>query len=118
MTLFGRSGSAGLLLGDVLLLLGALFIAIFIRNGRTPNVDDLSVLLVPFLLIFSVWVLVFFISDLYGRQAFLFESRLPGILSRAQIINSLFAVLFFYLLTSLGITPKTILFLVIIISSS
>lgn len=117
MSLLGRFGSFALLLGDALFLVGALFIAVLVRQWGIPSLEELSALFVPFLFLFSVWILVFFISDLYGKQAFLFESRLPGVLWRAQIANSLFAVLFFYLLSSLGVTPKTILFLVIVTSS-
>ena len=58
-----------------------------------------------------VWLAVFYIADLYGRSFYLGEKKLFGMLLKSQLINSVIAISFFYLLTFYDITPKTVLFI-------
>ena len=69
-----------------------------------------------FSIIFIVWIIVFFIAGLYEKHTVLFKNRLPNIIFNAQVVNTFIAVLFFYLIPYLGITPKTNLFIYLIIS--
>jgi exopolysaccharide biosynthesis polyprenyl glycosylphosphotransferase len=66
--------------------------------------------------LFVAWIAVFFILGLYEKQAYLFRSRLPALLIQAQAANALLGVAFFYLVPWFGISPKTTLFLYLIIS--
>ncbi len=111
MQVVTRKGTLILLAGDLFLFIVALWLALFVRNASTPDWATLSVHLSPFALVFAVWILVFFIADLYGRQTSLFQRRLPQIIFNAQLVNSGLAVIFFYFLPYFGITPKTILFI-------
>ena len=58
----------------------------------------------------------FFIAGLYEKHTLILKSRLPAIILNTQIINSVIAVLFFYFIPYFGITPKTNLFLYLLIS--
>lgn len=105
-----------LFLGDVVLFVLALWATLILRNlvGDTPQL--FSVHIVPFSILFAVWVLVFYISSLYEPHVVILKSRIPGIILNVQALNSAIAVLFFYLIPSFGITPKTVLFIDLIIS--
>lgn len=111
MQVVSRKGTLVLLVGDLFLFVVALWLTLLVRNGATPDWPTLSVHLSPFIIVFAVWILVFFIADLYGRQTSLFQRRLPQTIFNAQLVNSGLAVIFFYFLPYFGITPKTILFI-------
>lgn len=61
-------------------------------------------------------VVIFFIAGLYEKHTVILKSRLPHIIFQAQFINSIMAVLFFYLVPSFGIAPKISLFIYLIVS--
>jgi len=63
-----------------------------------------------------VWVGVFFIAGLYEKHTTILKNRLPSIILNTQIVNSIVAILFFYLIPYFGITPKTILFIYLVVS--
>ena len=71
---------------------------------------------VPFSIIFAVSVLVFFIAGLYEKHTVILKSRLPNLIFRAELINSIIAVLFFYFIPYFGISPKISLFIYVIVS--
>jgi len=102
--------------GDVILLYCALWLTLAIRYGALPTKELLSNHLTPFSLLFAVWVLIFFIAGLYEKHTLILKSRLPSVILNTQIINSVIAVLFFYFIPYFGITPKTNLFLYLLIS--
>lgn len=111
MQVVTRKGTLVLLAGDLFLFVVALWLALLVRNAATPDWATLSIHLSPFAIVFAVWIMVFFIADLYGRQTSLFQRRLPQTIFNAQLVNSGLAVIFFYFLPYFGITPKTILFI-------
>lgn len=100
-----------LLFGDIFFFLIALWVTLFVRNWTWPDWTSFLNHLAPFLIIFGVWLIVFFISDLYRSQTALSKKRLPATIVNTQIINSLIAVLFFYFIPYFGITPKITLFI-------
>lgn len=105
-----------LLLGDVAFFFLALWLTLIFRYGNIPNSALWSSHLVPFSLLFAIWVLVFFIAGLYEKHTLILKSRLPAIILRAQVVNSGIAVLFFYLVPYFAITPKTNLFIDLLFS--
>lgn len=117
MSFLGRQEAFILFIGDTLLFGLSLWLALFLRSRSLPTGSELSTLVLPFSFIFALWLLVFFIADLYGRRAFTTGSVLSSILLQAQIANAIMAVFFFYLVPYFGVAPKTILFLSIVISS-
>lgn len=103
-------------MGDVLLLYVALFASLFVRYSFNISSDILRVHIVPFSILFVLWILVFLIGGLYEKHIRVHKNRLPSTILKVQIINSLLAVVFFYSIPAFGIAPKTTLFIYLIIS--
>ncbi len=105
-----------LILGDILVLFFSLWLALFIRYAELPALADFTVHLVPFSFIFAIWMVVYFIYDFYGNQTTILQKKLSNLLLSAHIINSVIALAFFYLIPYFAITPKTTLFIFLIVS--
>jgi len=117
MLFSSRKESLVLFLGDVLIFYISLILGLLVRYGQWPGWDTFSdYFLLPFTILFVVWILVFLIAGLYEKHTSLLKSRLPSIILNAQLANSAIAALFFYLIPYFGITPKTTLFIVLVIS--
>lgn len=115
MAISGKKETLILFLGDIVLLYFSLWSALAIRDWQLP-VRSWGIHIYPFSIIIAVWVLVFFISGLYEKHTLILKSRLPGTVFNAQVVNSFIAVVFFYFIPYFGITPKTNLFIYLIIS--
>ncbi len=100
-----------LFFGDLASFYFALYLAQFIRIGSLPGLSQFIDLAWPFSILFLIWIVVFFASDLYGKQTAISLRRLPSVVLNAQIINVSLAVVFFYFIPYFGVTPKTILFI-------
>ncbi len=103
-----------LFLGDVGVLILSLLLTLRLRYGQIePELWNAHIL--PFGIIFAVWLLVFYVAGLYDIR------RLRGILDflgtflGAIAVNAALAVAFFYLIPIFRIAPKTNLVLVIIL---
>lgn len=105
-----------LLVGDFFFFLVSLWVTLFLRNWQAPTDAVFSLHLVPFTLIFVVWIVIFYIAGLYEKQTIILKSRLPNILANTLVASSLIAVAFFYFIPFFGITPKTILFIYLAVS--
>lgn len=116
MPIANRKEPIILFLGDILIFLAALWLMLFFRYGDLPTAEAFYTHVVPFSILFVVWVITFFIAGLYEKHTVLFKSRLPHVLLNVAVINSTIAVLFFYFLPIFGIAPKTNLFIYLIIS--
>ncbi|MBX4200487.1 exopolysaccharide biosynthesis polyprenyl glycosylphosphotransferase [Candidatus Parcubacteria bacterium] len=116
MNLLDRKSPLILLVGDIFFFLLSLWITLFLRSFSFPSGALFSAHLVPFGLLFVVWVVVFYIAGLYERHTLLLTSTLPGVLFNTLVANSIIAVLFFYFIPLFGIAPKTILFIYLIVS--
>jgi len=105
-----------LLVGDICVLTIALWVTLLLRYLELPGVNTFYVHLLAFLVIFPVWIFIYFIYDLYSNQTSLLQSRLANLLFNAHIINSVIALAFFYFIPFFAITPKTNLFIFLVIS--
>ncbi len=105
-----------LLLGDVFFFLVSLWLALFFRNLSIPSQEFFVTHLEPFGFLFVVWIAMFYIAGLYEKHTLLLKSKLPSILFNVLVANSAIAVVFFYLIPFFGITPKTILFIYLLVS--
>src|SRR5687768_12992405 len=92
-----RQGTIILLIGDILCFYVALFAMLFLRYQTLPSTDFLYDHVVPFTIIFALWILVFFIAGLYEKSIVLKRGLTQAILN-AQLANTIIAVLFFYFL--------------------
>jgi exopolysaccharide biosynthesis polyprenyl glycosylphosphotransferase len=102
--------------GDIVVFYCSLWLALLFRHGDMPAGAEYVTHAVPFTILFLIWVLVFFIAGLYEKHTTILKSRLPFIIFNAQMVNSILAVLFFYLIPYFGITPKITLFIYLVVS--
>lgn len=106
-----------LLLGDIFTFIISLWLALFIRFRALPSGSAFQEHLWPFIILFIIWSLIFFIAGLYEKHTLFFKRNLSLRVFNAQIFNSFLAIVFFYFIPYFGITPKIILFIYIIICS-
>lgn len=112
----GRTALTLLFFGDIAAFFIALWVTLLVRYGALPSEDLLVSHIGPFGFLFLLWAFVFYISGLYEKRAILFKSKLPNVLFRIQLFNILLAALFFFTVPELGITPKTVLVIYLIVS--
>ena len=116
MSLTNKREPFFLLLGDLVVFSAAIWLMLAVRSLSLPTEADLLSHFVPFSFLFLVWVAVYFIIGLYEKHTLILKSRIGGMILNAQVTNSLIAVLFFYLIPYFGITPKTNLFIYLVVS--
>ncbi|MHB1316280.1 MAG: sugar transferase [Minisyncoccota bacterium] len=116
MTISNKKEAVLLFVGDFLFYFLSLWTALFLRSGEIPKIRLYTEHLIPFSILFVLWFLVYYIAGLYERHTLIIKSQLPSIIFNAQIVNSVLAVVFFYIFSGFGITPKTILLIFIIVS--
>lgn len=118
MRFIGTRDTLILFLGDLLIFVLALYFSLSLRHFRLPSWPEITSHLLPFLILFLVWIVFFYIAGLYEKKTLLFRQSLPSLLFKTQTSNILTAVLFFYFIPYFGITPKSILFIYLVVSSS
>ena len=111
-----RRRIAVLLLGDVFLFYVALAATIGVSFPPEEVLGVFMEHVVPFSYLFVLWVIVFFIAGLYDKETLFFRRKLPAVLFNTQLVNSVLAAVFFYLLPIFKIAPKTNLFIYLVIS--
>ncbi|MEK7390732.1 MAG: exopolysaccharide biosynthesis polyprenyl glycosylphosphotransferase [Patescibacteria group bacterium] len=116
MAVTNKNEALLLFFGDVLVFFLSLWLMIFVRFREAPDVSIFLDHVAPFSIIFVLWFAVFFIAGLYEKHTLILKNRIPAIILNAQLVNSGLAVVFFYLVPYFGITPKTNLFIYIVIS--
>src|SRR3989344_6712229 len=116
MKLLNRKEPLILVIGDLFFFLLSLWLSLTIRNLEAPTREAFFLHVVPFSVLFVVWIIVFYIAGLYEKHTVVLKTKLPTILFNTLLANSGLAIVFFYLLPLFGITPKTILFIYLIIS--
>jgi exopolysaccharide biosynthesis polyprenyl glycosylphosphotransferase len=117
MNLGNKREALTLFIGDIIFLVFSLWLTLSIRAGEFPAAELFYSILYPFVWIFLVSFMVFYIAGLYEKHTVILKSRLPFKIFRTQLITSFFAIAFFYFIPYFGITPKTVLFIYIFISS-
>ena len=106
-----------LIFGDILFLYFSLWLTLFVRYFENPDFVTLKHHLIPFSIVFLLWILSFFIVGLYDSHTLALRDKISKTIFRTQIINIVLAMLFFYLIPYYGIAPKTNLFIYLVISS-
>ncbi|KKU21828.1 MAG: Bacterial sugar transferase [Candidatus Nomurabacteria bacterium GW2011_GWA1_46_11] len=104
-----------LFISDLILFYVSLALVLYIRSGGYSFSAALDLHLLPFSILLLVWLLVYYIDDLYEVTALKNSSFFFANLMRANVIAGLISTAFFYILPIYGITPKTNLLLFIII---
>lgn len=116
MNILNKKEPLLLLLGDISVLAGSLWFSLFLRFQVIPRTEIFILHLIPFAILFVIWIVTFFIAGLYETHRVIIRNRLPEILIKTQIINSVIAIAFFYFFPHFNITPKTVLSVFILIS--
>ncbi len=105
-----------LFVGDIFFLMITLWASLALRNLALPSQELFLIHLSPFGFLFIIWIVVFYVAGLYEKRTLILRSKLPGVLFNTQIANSIIAVIFFYFIPYFGITPKTLLFIYLLVS--
>ena len=118
MRIHGKKERLLLFFGDIVVLYLSLYATLFFREWMLPTVNEFGAHLTPFSILFVVWILVYFIAGLYEKHTLILKSKLSYIIFNAQLTNIFLAVVFFYFVDYFSITPKTNLFIYLVISST
>lgn len=107
-----------LVIFDLLIVLCSLWLALFIRYNLINQVNyDFIEHAWVFVPVFLLWLVVYFINDLYDYYKFSDLQHLLYSTLRSAAYVFIVTVVFFYIIPKLQITPKTILVLIVVISS-
>ncbi len=112
---FDRRETAILLIGDFLILVASLWAALLVRNLAVPPPGFFLTNFFPFLPVFMLAIIVFYIAGLYEKQTRPIRSVMGIRIFGAQAATVAIAAILFFVLP-LDIAPKTILVLYLIIS--
>lgn len=105
-----------LFLGDTFSLILAFVIMIAVRFDANKQWVLVRHQANVFAWLFIVWLIVFFVFDLYNLRRINPNPRNIGLLLSSMFINTFLGIAFFYLFSFSGITPKTNLAIVAILS--
>jgi len=106
-----------LLIGDTFFFGVALWVTLFIRYFELPTQELFAEHIVPFGIMFCVWVLIFFIAGLYDKHTVFFKSFIRIRILVTQVCNVAIAGVLFFILP-FSIAPKTTLLIYVVISSA
>jgi exopolysaccharide biosynthesis polyprenyl glycosylphosphotransferase len=95
-----------LFLADILVLFSALVATLYIRYSSNFS-EQLTIHLIPFCFVFALWLIVFYIANLYEPSLLRNNIRFYSYLFQAILFASLIATVLFYLFPIFKITPKT-----------
>lgn len=96
-----------ILIGDVVILYGALAVTLLIRY-RQDFSAHFQGHLKPFSLIFLIWLLIFYLADLYQNKSLALNLQTIRNFSAAVLVSAAVSAIFFYLFFSFfELTPKT-----------
>ncbi|MCR4333569.1 MAG: sugar transferase [Patescibacteria group bacterium] len=112
---FDRRETAILLIGDFLILVASLWAALLVRNLTLPSLGYFETNLLPFLPVFLLSLVVFYIAGLYEKQTRPIRSVMGIRIFGAQVATVAIAAILFFVLP-LDIAPKTILVLYLVVS--
>jgi exopolysaccharide biosynthesis polyprenyl glycosylphosphotransferase len=104
-----------LIISDLAALYGTLALVLLIRYGQSGWHLQYAMHVVPFTILFAVWLLSFYIANLYDERALRNDRFFFSRFVQALIIGAGLSTAFFYLIPYFGITPKTNLILFIAI---
>jgi len=112
---FDRRETSFLLMGDFLILIASLWVALLLRNLAIPSFGYFQTNVVPFLPMFVLSLAIFYIAGLYEKQTRPIRRVMGARILGAQTATVMIAAILFFILP-LSIAPKTILVLYLIVS--
>lgn len=107
-----KSKQLVLFLGDILLAVSALYIALFLRFLDTPSVERVQIHAETFIPIFLFFVVMYYSFDFYDFTFFQSKLRQLSRVINIHMFTGFMGLGYFYLMgTYTGLTPKTVLVL-------
>jgi len=103
--------------GDIVILYLSLYATLALRYGQWPSELLWHQHLWPFTAIFVVWLVIFYITNLYDLTLAANNAHFFAATAQALVINFLLGAAFFYLNPQINIAPKTNLLLDIAITA-
>lgn len=104
-----------LLIGDIFFLYFSLLITLLIRYDNESVIIRWQQHFWPFTIIYMIWLAVFYIDGLYDLTSARNNIKFYSTIFQVLVINTGLAIAFFYFIPYFGITPKTNLFVNLII---
>ena len=104
-----------LLINDIIIFYLSLYITLFLRYGQNFNFHIFKQHLSSFTIIAIIWIVIFYITNLYNFSLILNRSKFYKSSISAFIVCLILAISFFYFIPLSGITPKKNLFIFIVI---
>jgi exopolysaccharide biosynthesis polyprenyl glycosylphosphotransferase len=104
-----------LMFGDFVAFTSAFYLMSAVRLATPPTRTSPQLQL--FAVLFLVWLIVFFMFDLYTARRINPNPRNIGLIIAAMTTNTLLGVVFFYLTSAQGISPKTNLLIITLFST-
>ncbi len=106
-----------LVLGDIFILYLSLYLTLLVRYGtKTTALWERHFLL--FSIIFAIWLVVFYIAGLYELTTPQSGLSFSSLLGKITIINTIIAIAFFYFFPNPGLSPKRVLFIDILFTTT
>lgn len=112
--LFYRIKQLILILGDSISYFLGFWIALFLRHLALPSAFTIEQHLALFAMVFFLWVIINFINNLYDLDQY---NQSPAFYKRfieTGVMSFIVGIIFFYILPSGRIAPKTILILTVV----
>lgn len=103
-----------LFLFDLIFLSGALVLTLLIRYSSNTR-DQINLHIGPFSIVFIIFIVVFYVANLYESRELRNSAKFYSLLLRSILVAAVIAIAFFYLAPKLAITPKTNLFIFLLI---
>lgn len=114
MNLAVKLKQLALLMGDIAILYASLALALYLRY-ETLSEEVLNVHIWPFSFIFAMWLVSFYIGGMYDLRSLKNDINFAKKFLSLSLVNAGIAAILFYFIPAFGITPKTTLFITVII---
>jgi len=106
-----------LLLGDIVILYASLYLTLLVRYGDSNIASQWPEHIGPFTAIFVLWLIIFYISNLYDLTIAINNAKFYTHTALALLFSFLFGSAFFYLIPNLNIAPRRNLLIDIVITA-
>jgi len=104
-----------LLIGDIGVLYFSLYLTLIIRYWGEPLGNSWPSHIWPFTIVFFVWILIFYIANLYDLHLAVNNARFFKLTTQSVAIAILISAAFFYLTPQINIAPKRNLIIYVLI---
>jgi lipopolysaccharide/colanic/teichoic acid biosynthesis glycosyltransferase len=105
-----------LIIGDVICFSLALWLTLLVRYLEWPSKENLEAHFGPFLILSSLWLIIFYIAGLYDKHTVLLKKSLFSRIINTQVANMILAAALFVVIP-FGIAPKTNLVIYLLVST-